>query len=97
WSPAFRAALAQRVHASLQYSLAHAQWTPAAHLAYMVLVAPSAVRLQSERIQDVSTAVETEVPETSTRVLLLYRISNGFAHSPASGQSDHPGVDSRFD
>jgi hypothetical protein len=100
WSAAIRTAIAQRVHASLQYSLARADWTPARHLAYMVLVAPSAVRLQSEQIHDVSTAVETEVPETSTRVLLLYRVSNGFAHSPASGQGgsgDHPGIDSRFD
>jgi hypothetical protein len=101
WSTAVRAELAQRVHASLQYSLARAQWTPAGDLAYMVLVAPSAVRLQSERIQDVSTAVETEVPETSTRVLLLYRVSNGFARSTAGAgpgvPSDHPGVDSRFD
>jgi hypothetical protein len=101
WSTALRAALAERVHASLQYSLARAQWTPGSNLAYMVLVAPSAVRMQSERIHDVSTAVETEVPETSTRVLVLYRVSNGFAHSaagPGQGTSgDHPGVDSRFD
>ena len=101
WSTAVRAALAQRVHASLQYSLARAQWTPAGDLAYMVLVAPSAVRPQSERIHDLSTAVETQVPETSTRVLVLFRVSNGFAHSPAGSAqgpaNDHPGIDSRFD
>ena len=38
------------------------------------------------------------MPETSTRVLVLYRVSNGFARPPANGQSpDRPGVGSRFD
>jgi hypothetical protein len=87
-----------RVHASLQYSLARAHWTPGSDLAYMVLLAPSVIRLQSEVIHDLSTAVETEVPETSTRVLVLYRVSNGFARSSSSGPlGDRPAFDSRFD
>jgi outer membrane receptor protein involved in Fe transport len=101
WSAGLRAALMDRVHASLRYSLARAQWTPGSELAYMVMVAPSAVRLQSERIHDLSTTVETEVPETSTRVLVLYRVSNGFARSSSSGPgaplNDRPAFDSRFD
>jgi hypothetical protein len=100
WSAGLRTALVRRVHASLQYSLARADWNPGSDLAYMVLVAPSAVRLQSERIHALSTAVETEVPETSTRVLVLYRVSNGFARSGAAGQgpgSDRPTFDARFD
>ena len=101
WSVGLRTAVMQRMHASLQYSLARAGWNPGPDLAYMVLLAPSAVRLQSERIQGLSTAVEAEVPETSTRVLVLYRLSNGFARSSAaSGQgrgADRPTLDSRFD
>jgi len=64
-------------------------------------VAPSAIRLGSDRIQDLSTSVETEVPETSTRVMVLYRVSNGFARAAdaAGGQTpgDHSGFDGRFD
>jgi hypothetical protein len=48
----------------------------------------------------VSTSVETAVPETSTRVLVLYRVSNGFAY-PATAESaaagEHPQLDARFD
>jgi TonB dependent receptor/Carboxypeptidase regulatory-like domain len=99
WSAGARAAIAGRVHASVEYSLAHARWTPGGDLAYIVLVAPSALRLGSDRVQDVSTSIETDVPETSTHVLVLYRLSNGFARADAPGQTpgEHPGLDSRFD
>jgi hypothetical protein len=99
WSAGVHAAIARRIHASVEYSLAHANWTPGGDLAYILLVAPSAVRLGSDRIQDVSTSVETEVPETSTRVLVLYRLSNGFARAGAPGQplGERPGFDGRFD
>ena len=101
WSAGIRAALAERVHASLEYSLARSTWYPVEGTEYLLLVAPSAVRLESERIYDLSTAVETEVPETSTRVLVLYRVSNAFAR-PVTGTAqapatDRPALDGRFD
>ena len=101
WSAGIRAALADRVHASLEYSLARASWYPGDSAEYLLLVAPSVLRLESERVHDLSTAVETEVPETSTRVLVLYRISNAFARpAPAGSQAsagDRPALDGRFD
>ena len=100
WSAGLRTAIAGRVHASVEYSLANANWKGGGDLAYIVLVAPSAVRLGSDRIQDVSTSIETEVPETSTRVMVLYRLSNGFARAAeAAGQApgEHAGFDGRFD
>ena len=39
------------------------------------------MRASTERIHDVSTSIEANVPETATRVLVLYRVSNGFARS----------------
>jgi len=102
-SASLRTAIASRVHGAIEYSITQARWEPSTDVAYMVLFAPSAVRASSERIHDVSTSVETAVPETSTRVLVLYRLSNGFAHpgniaangAPATG--DHPQLDARFD
>jgi len=98
WSAGLRAAIAERVHASVEYSLANARWRAADNVAYLLVVAPSAAR-QAERVHDLSTAVETEVPETSTRVMVLYRMSNAFAHSPSPGQpsTDRPLFDGRFD
>lgn len=95
WSAALRAPFTERVHGSIEYTLTRARWNPSADLAYLVLFAPSTTRLQSERIHDVTTTIETEVPETSTRVLVLCRVSNSFARP--SGSPDRAALDSRFD
>jgi hypothetical protein len=88
-----RAAIANRVHGAIEYSVTNARWSAGEQAAYAVLVAPSVVRLAPERVQDVTTSLETEVPETSTRVVVLYRVSNGFA----TPSGDQPALDARFD
>ena len=88
-----RAAIANRVHGAVEYTMMRARWTTGDDALYAYLVAPSSVRLGPERVQDLSTSIETEVPETSTRVVVLYRVSNAFA-SPAG---DRPALDARFD
>jgi hypothetical protein len=103
-SAGVRAALAGRVRGSVEYSLARAHVTPTDDLAYMLLYAPSAIRTEPERIHDVSTSIETDVPETSTHVVVLFRVSNAFAN-PATAASvaragqtgERPSLDSRFD
>lgn len=98
WSAGFRTALAQRVHGSVEYTQTTARWQPT-DLGYVLLIAPAATQMQSQRIHDVTTSLETEVPETSTKVMVLYRVSNGFARP--SGAAALPGsaplTDSRFD
>jgi hypothetical protein len=94
-SAGLRASLAGRVHGSVEYSTIRARLTGGEP--YLMLFAPSAIRLHSDRIHDVATSVETDVPETSTRVLVLYRVSNGFARSSAQAPFDRPSFDSRFD
>jgi hypothetical protein len=94
----FRTLIGGRVHGSVAYSFADAELMPTADMRYLVLLAPSAVRATREAIHDLSTRIETNVPETSTRVLVLYRVSNGFAHPVGDGESGgRPGLDSRFD
>jgi hypothetical protein len=96
----FRTTIVKRVHGSVAYSLASAQLVPEGGVQYLVLLAPSALRQVPEHIHDVSTSIQADVPETSTRVLVLYRVSNAFAR-PASGVaetgSDRAGFDGRFD
>jgi hypothetical protein len=94
----FRTTLASRVSGSLSYSTANARLVAPDGIRYLVLVAPSAVRPVDEQLHDLSTSLETTVPETATRVVVLYRVGNGFAR-PAHGPdaSMRPGVDSRFD
>jgi TonB dependent receptor/Carboxypeptidase regulatory-like domain len=93
WTASWRAAIANRLHGSVTYTLSQARWNPTEDVAYMIVFAPSAVRLQPERIHDVTASLEAAVPETATRVIVLYRVSNGFA----SRDVESPTVDSRFD
>src|SRR6185295_6141108 len=51
WSAALRsAALAHRVHGSVEYSRTRARWYPTADAAYTALLAPSTGRLESENV-----------------------------------------------
>jgi hypothetical protein len=99
-SALFSTMLAGRIHSSVAYSLAKAQLDPAADLEYLLLLAPSVIRPGREHIHDLSTTIQADVPETSTKVLVLYRVSNGFARA-ASGVTEgapaRAGLDSRFD
>jgi hypothetical protein len=91
--------LAGRVQGSVAYSVATAEMDPAANLRLLLLLAPSAVRPAAEVIHDVSTTINADVPETSTRVFVLYRVSNAFARAgaPSGSAPERPGLDSRFD
>ena len=90
-----RTAVAGRVRGSIEFSVTQARWNPGDELGYMMLLAPAALTLRSGRIHDVSTSIETHVPETSTRVLVLYRVSNAFARPGST--DDRALLDSRFD
>jgi hypothetical protein len=94
YSAGIKADMASRVRASVEYSFAQASWKPADNLTYLLLVAPSAARSSGERVHDIATSVEADVPETSTRVIVLYRMSNAFA---GRSFADSSGVDGRFD
>jgi hypothetical protein len=94
WSAKFRTTLAPYVHASVAYSLTNARWTRnGSDTAYLLVVAPSLVRPNVDRLHGLETSIETNVPETSTRVLIMCRISSGL---PTMG-SDRATYDSRFD
>jgi hypothetical protein len=97
-SASFRTVIASRVRGSVAYSVANAQMTPSGDLRYLLLMAPSAIRSTRERVHDLVTSIETEVPETATRVLVFYRVGNAFAHDVNSGDSSgRPALDGRFD
>jgi hypothetical protein len=96
-SAELRTLIAGRVHGSVTYSFANAELTGPANLPYLVVLAPSTLRPTREAVHDVSTRIETNVPETATRILVLYRVSNGFARPAGDGEGARPGFDGRFD
>lgn len=88
----------QHVRGTVDYSLAGARWSdvpPAPDLVRLSAVVPSALGRGIERVHDLTTTVETEIPLTATRVFVLYRISNAFING--DGTNPNPGVDGRFD
>jgi hypothetical protein len=93
-SAGVRAAIAGRVHGAVEYTMTRTR-AESPDLGYMVVLDPSVLRLDRRQIHDVSTSIETEVPETATRVIVLYRLSNAFAQ-PA-GQTPGSAFDARFD
>jgi len=85
------------VRGSVGYSTAVANWTDRPTLVeYAVLTrwVPSVVR-DSERIHDVTSSLEAEIPYSATRIVVLYKVSNAFAGS--TGQEQAPALASRFD
>lgn len=88
WSP--------HVRGSIDYSIASANWigmSSAAEHAVLSRWVPSAVR-ENERIHDVTTSLETEIPQSATRVAVLYKLNDAFA---AFDRVDPPGFGARFD
>ncbi|HWF85817.1 MAG TPA: TonB-dependent receptor [Vicinamibacterales bacterium] len=96
WTTGIKTTFGKRVHSSIEYTQTRAEWMPTSDLSYLILLAPTASRLESDRIHDIAATVETDVPETSTKVLVVYRVSNAFAH-PVTTAPDHTMFDSRFD
>jgi len=104
-----RTALANRFHGSVEYSVARARFEPSESVAAMLVLAPSAVRVEPQRVHDVATSIETDVPETATHVVVLYRVSNAFTRSGSSSapvgtvrasqtsMDPRPALDARFD
>src|SRR6185295_17556373 len=92
-SAGIRAAIGSRVHGGIEYSMTRAR-VASPDLGYMVMLEPLALGLDRQQIHDVATTIETEVPETATRVIVLYRVSNAFAHASLASA---PALDARFD
>jgi outer membrane receptor protein involved in Fe transport len=95
WTVSVRQVVAGRLRGSVDYTVTTAQWEPSAEADILEWIAPSAVRRTSERLQDLTTSVETDIPLTATRVFAAYRINNAFAG--ALVEDPDPGIATRFD
>jgi hypothetical protein len=83
---------------SIDYSFAAAEWTSSARVNDRTRLArrlPSALRADDENIHDVTTSLETVVPQTSTRVFFVVKMNSAYIR--ADGTGDRPGLGGRFD
>jgi hypothetical protein len=93
WGAGVRATLLSRVNGSVEYSVTRSRWSRSPESDYVLLIAPAVVRPDLDRVHDVATTVETNVPETATRILVVARLSS---LSPSLG-GERGGADPRFD
>ena len=94
----FTHALAENIRGSVDYSFSSADWFGRPEpVEYAVLTrwVPSVVRPAHERIHDVTTSLETEIPYSATRIVVLYKMNNAFAASTLEG--DPAAFGARFD
>jgi outer membrane receptor for ferrienterochelin and colicin len=84
----------QGVRGKVDYRVSTAHWQASDDATLLALALPALNRHASERLHDVTTSIETQIPQTATRVFALYRISS----APTSRRDDAaPGSVARFD
>lgn len=95
YTVSIRQVIARRVRGSVDYTVTTAEWQQTGGSEPVSDRLPGLVRRGTERLHDVTTTVETEVPVTETRVFALYRVSTGYAGDRLSDLEAAP--DARFD
>jgi hypothetical protein len=95
WSVSVQQVIAHRLRGSIDYTITTAEWQPSAESSLLALFAPSAARVGRERLQDITTRLETEIPVTATRVYAMYRINTDYSR-PAFVDAP-PQLAARFD
>jgi len=96
WGVSLSGPLAGRLRGSIDYTQASAEWVGVSpDIAVLQLVARSTLRPRDERLHDVTTSLETEIPSTDTRLFVLYKLNTGFVAADAA--SDQPHAATRFD
>jgi hypothetical protein len=95
WGVRLATAPSSRIQASVDYTLARTRWNSWPTGSQLGAFVPAAVRPQDEDIHDVTAQVHTSIPETSTRVFVLYKLNSAFTR-PDLSQS-RAGLDGRFD
>ncbi len=95
WSVGVAHNLSPHVHGRVDYTLLSTVWqaSTGADRAALAAYAPRALRQPNERLHDVTTSLDAELPQTATRFHVLYRLNSGFAGDPVALQS----ADGRFD
>jgi hypothetical protein len=96
WSVGVSHRLLSRLRGSVVYEITDARWLPAATPGADLLLVGYRPRRASERLQDVTTSVETVLPVTATQVYVAYRVNTGFARF-GGDDTTGAGLDSRFD
>ena len=95
WGVRLGTAANKRVRGSLEYSMVQSDWHPGGDLVGARPWVASLARRDVEAIHDLTASVGTDIPQTATRIFVLYKLNTAF--SRARGQLTDAGTDGRFD
>jgi hypothetical protein len=95
WGVRLSSAGSKRVSGTVDYTITHGRWNSAGDLADATPWLARLTRAQDEDIHDLTTSIRTSIPETATRVFVLYKLNSGYARR--SGGISQTGLDGRFD
>jgi Carboxypeptidase regulatory-like domain/TonB dependent receptor len=96
WIVSVGRSVASRVRGSIEYRVARADWVAAGDVDALGRWAPSAIPTgQPQRLHDLTTRIDADIPETSTRVLATCRLNNGYARDDIV--EPEPQAETRFD
>lgn len=79
-----------RLRGELAYSLSRARWAPSTDARALAATTAVALRPAAERLHDLAATVETDVRETATRVVAVYRFSVGVPEPPHGSAATGP-------
>jgi len=95
WGVRLSADVSRRVTGSVDYSLMHGRWNSFGEISQARPWLAKLTRAQDEDMHDLTTSIQTAIPETATRVFVLYKMNTGYArHSDTLSDT---GFDARFD
>ncbi|MFB3855394.1 MAG: TonB-dependent receptor domain-containing protein [Vicinamibacterales bacterium] len=74
-----------RTRGTVTYGFTTADWSGRREDALLAIFAPSALRGSRERLHDLTTSLETELPAVDTRLVVLYRVNTAFSRQQQPG------------
>ena len=95
WGVRLSSNASKRVSGSVDYSLVHGRWNSFGEIGEARPWLAKLTRAQDEDMHDLTTSVQTAIPETATRVFVLYKLNTGYARR--SELLSATGLDARFD
>lgn len=95
WGVRVSSNVSKRITGSVDYSLTHGRWNSFGEISQARPWLAKLSRAQDEDTHDLTTSVRTAIPETATRVFVLYKLNTGYARR--SETLSDTGLDARFD
>ena len=87
WGLSVHRAVVDNVRATFDYTQTRADWVQGSpDVVRLLRAAPSTVRSDVERVHDLTASVESEMPATATRFLIVYKINSAFAAGDGSAE-----------